>query len=199
MHKLALPLAVAGATALAALTLATIAIAQPPPGVAARTQIPGQPTTPTAVTLPKMSAEVTGPGPMFDSAPSQIPGLDLAHFKYQTKEYFVSGTAAGKPYTTRVVVRRPMDDAKFSGLVLAESMHRAAPRTRSSSRLAYVMSSGHAAVEILTTRRSNSRTERQALRGVEDRGRPGERNPRASRRAREKRSRTRSASSKCGR
>jgi hypothetical protein len=151
MHKLALPGAVAGAAALAALTFATIVSAQPPPGLAARAAIPGQPTTPTAVTLPKMSGEVTGPGPMFDSAPSQAPGLDLAHFKYQTKEYFVSGTAAGKPYTTRVVVRRPADDAKFSGLVLAESMHSSGAAHAFEFTAAYVMSSGHAAVEILTT------------------------------------------------
>ena len=60
---------------------------------------------------------------MFDSAPSQARGLDLEHFRYETTEYFVSGTAAGKPYTTRVVVRQPADDDEFSGLVLAESMH----------------------------------------------------------------------------
>jgi hypothetical protein len=151
MYKLVLPSAVAGAAALAALTFATIVSAQPPPGAAARAAIPGQPTQPTAVTLPTMSAEVTGPGPMFDSAPSQAPGLDLAHFKYQTNEFFVSGTAAGKPYTTRVVVRRPADDAKFSGLVLAESMHSSGAAHAFEFTAAYVMSSGHAAVEILTT------------------------------------------------
>ncbi len=51
------------------------------------------------------------------------PGDDMAHFKYEAHEYFVSGTANGQPYTTRIVVRRPADAAKFSGLVLAESMH----------------------------------------------------------------------------
>ena len=32
------------------------------------------PAQPTAVALPTLSAEVTGPGPMFDSAPSHAPG-----------------------------------------------------------------------------------------------------------------------------
>src|SRR6478735_10167261 len=119
--------AAAPVAALAALALTANASAQPPAGfgnAAARTQIPGLPAAPTAVALPtKLSGEIKGPGPMFDSAPSQAPGLGLEHFKYQTKEYFVSGTAAGKPYMTRVVVRKPTDDKKFSGLVLAESMH----------------------------------------------------------------------------
>jgi len=136
---------------LAALLLTAPGFAQPPGATAARPQIPGLPTTPTAVPLPKLSAEIKGPGPMFDSAPSQAPGLGLDHFKYQTKEFFVSGTADGKQYTTRVVVRKPTDDAKFSGLVLAESMHSSGAAHAFEFTAAYVMSSGHAAVEILTT------------------------------------------------
>src|SRR5215204_1127102 len=38
------------------------------------------PTTPTAVTLPTISAEITGPGPVFDSTPSLAPGHGLAHY-----------------------------------------------------------------------------------------------------------------------
>jgi hypothetical protein len=154
MHKLAPPLVAAGVTAFAALAFTTAAFAQPPAGfggAAARTQIPGLPTAPTAVALPKLSGEIKGPGPMFDSAPSQAPGLGLDHFKYQTKEYFVSGTAAGQPYKTRMVVRRPTDNAKFSGLVLAESMHSSGAAHAFEFTAAYVMSSGHVAVEILTT------------------------------------------------
>ena len=98
-----------------------------------------------------VSAEITGPGPMFDSAPSQAKGLDLEHFGYATKEYFASGTADGKPYTTRVVVRIPRDARKFSGLVLAESMHVSGAAHAFEFTAAYVMDSGHAAVEILTT------------------------------------------------
>ena len=89
MDKLVPRFAAAGVTAFAALAFTATAFAQAPAGfgaAAARPQIPGLPTAPTAVTLPtKLSGEIKGPGPMFDSAPSQAPGLGLDHFKYQTK------------------------------------------------------------------------------------------------------------------
>ena len=109
------------------------------------------PEIPTAVALPTLSAEVTGPGPMFDSSPSLAPGKGLAAFNYQTHEYFVSGTANGEPYTTRLVVRKPADNSKFSGLVLAEAMHGSGAAHMFEFTSIYTMSSGHAAVEILTT------------------------------------------------
>ena len=109
------------------------------------------PTSPTAVALPTLSAEVTGPGPMFDSVPSLAPGKGLPHFNYETREYFASGTADGQPYTTRVVVRQPSDASKFSGLVLAEAMHGSGSAHMFEFTSIYTMSSGHAAVEILTT------------------------------------------------
>lgn len=151
----------AGVAALALLVAAsfvtTQAAAQPagnrPGGPGGGPRIPdieGLPKTPTAVALPTL-AEITGPGAMFDSAPSQARGLDLAHFDYQTREYFASGTADGKPYTTRVVVRSPRNAAKFSGLVLAESMHVSGAAHAFEFTAAYVMDSGHAAVEMLTT------------------------------------------------
>ncbi len=116
--------------AVSLIALASIVAAQPPVGPApgrggpprfrARLELPDHPTV---VALPTLSAQIKGPGAMFDSAPSQAPGLDPKHFRYDTHEYFVSGTADGRPYTTRVVVRQPHDPKKFSGLVLAESMH----------------------------------------------------------------------------
>ena len=109
------------------------------------------PESPTAVTLPTLSAEVTGPGPMFDSAASLPPGKELASFGYEAREYFVSGTANGAPYTTRIVVRKPADSSKFSGLVLAEAMHGSGAAHMFEFTSNYTMSSGHAAVEILTT------------------------------------------------
>jgi hypothetical protein len=109
------------------------------------------PETPTAVALPTVSAEVTGPGPIFDSTPSLAPGKGLDAFKYEAHEYFVSGTANGEPYTTRIVVRKPADNAKFSGLVLAEAMHGSGAAHMFEFTSIYAMSSGHAAVEILTT------------------------------------------------
>jgi hypothetical protein len=103
------------------------------------------------VSLPTLSAEVKGPGPMFDSAPSQARGLDVEHFGYTTREFFASGTADGKPYTTRVVARMPRDASKFSGLVLAESMHSSGAAHMFEFTSGYLMSAGHAAIEILTT------------------------------------------------
>jgi hypothetical protein len=109
------------------------------------------PEMPTAVAVPKLSAEITGPGPMFDSSPSLAPGKGLAAFNYQAHEYLVSGTANGEPYTTRIVVRKPADNSKFSGLVLAEAMHGSGAAHMFEFTSIYLMSSGHAAVEVLTT------------------------------------------------
>src|SRR6187455_804636 len=108
------------------------------------------PAVPTAVTLPTLSAEITGPGPMYDSTPS-LPGKGLAGFRYEAREYFVSGTANGQPYKTRLVVRKPANGRSFSGLVLAESMHSSGAAHMFEFTSTYTMSSGHAAVEILTT------------------------------------------------
>ncbi len=109
------------------------------------------PTAPTAVMLPTMTDAITGPGAMFDSTPSLPPGKGLSAFKYELKEYFVSGTANGQPYKTRLVVRRPVNAGAFSGLVLAESMHGSGSAHMFEFTSTYTMSSGHAAVEILTT------------------------------------------------
>src|SRR5690349_21440026 len=81
-------------------------------------QDPGLPEKPVAVSVAAISAPVEGPGSMFDSTPSLPPGKGLASFKYDVKEYFVSGTANKQPYKTRIVVRKPSDNARFSGLVL---------------------------------------------------------------------------------
>ena len=146
----------AALTALAALS-AAVALAQPPfaggqrPGAQRPAQPANLPAEPTAVALPTLSAEITGPGPMFDSAPSHAKGLGPGDFDYVTREYFVSGTANGSPYTTRVVVRMPNDPSRFSGLVLAESMHSSGAAHAYEFTAAYTMDSGHAAVEILTT------------------------------------------------
>ncbi len=148
------PLARAAAATLTALLAAASAVAQPPGGFGSprpEPEIEGIPRVPTAVALPSLSAPVTGPGAAFDSAPSLARGLDLAHFRYETTEYFASGTAAGKPYTTRVVVRQPADDDDFSGLVLAESMHVSGAAHMFEFTSGYLMDAGHAAVEIVTT------------------------------------------------
>src|SRR3982750_578119 len=71
------------------------------------------PAAPLSVAIPSFKA-VTGPGAVFPGLQKLPPGEDLDHFKYVVKEYFISGTAQGQPYTTRVLVRRPMDVKKFS-------------------------------------------------------------------------------------
>ncbi|NOT44203.1 MAG: hypothetical protein HOP14_06310, partial [Acidobacteria bacterium] len=108
-----------------------------------------------AVILPRLSAEITGPGAMFDSSPAQWPGRDMAHFNYRMQEYFVSGTADGQPYTTRLVVRRPADAARFSGLVVAEAMHPIGGAHAFEYNSVYIMDSGHIAVEIATAGTDN--------------------------------------------
>jgi hypothetical protein len=117
--------------------------APPPPD-------PNLPDKPVAVPVAGISAEMSGPGSMFDATPSLPSGRGLAHYGYEAREYFVSGTAAGKPYKTRIVVRRPSDNARFSGLVLAEAMHPSGAAHMFEFTSDYTMTSGHAAVEIVT-------------------------------------------------
>src|SRR5690242_15159802 len=107
------------------------------------------PQTPTAVSLPKISGPITGPGPIYESVQSLAPGKDLNTFKYEAKEYFISGTANGQPYKTRVVVRKPANNSKFSGLVMVEPMHPSGSAHMFEYTSIYTMTSGHAAVEIL--------------------------------------------------
>jgi hypothetical protein len=107
------------------------------------------PAQPTAVALPTLSAEITAPGPIFDSAPSHAPGKSVKEFNYSVKEYWVSGTANGQPYRTRLVVRKPSDNARFSGLVLAEAMHPSGAAHMFESSAIYSMTSGHSTAEVV--------------------------------------------------
>jgi len=66
---------------------------------------------------------ITGPGPMFPGLRPLDPGTAPQDYGYLTEEYFVSGTANGQPYTTRILVRRPDNARRFSGIVTTESMH----------------------------------------------------------------------------
>ena len=120
-------------------------------GRGAAAQPSNLPATPVAVALPAITPEVTEPGAMFESLMALARGDDMAHFKYEAKEYFVSGTANGQPYKTRIVVRRPADGARFSGLVLAESMHPSGNAWMFHFTHRYSMSAGHVALDILTS------------------------------------------------
>src|SRR4051794_32978527 len=126
-------------------------------------QVPGQgrgrgqqpdapPDSPPVVSaIATASPEVTGPGKFFETLMELKSGDDLAHFHYVTQEYFVSGTANGQPYNTRIVIRRPSDNARFSGLVLAESMHPSGNPWLFHFTHRYSMSEGHIGLEILTS------------------------------------------------
>src|SRR4051812_33886702 len=75
--------------------------------------------------IPAISTVASGPGQMYPNpavsiVPAAVKGED---FPYVTEEYFVSGTAAGAPYQTRIIVRRPKDPKAFSGTVVAEAQH----------------------------------------------------------------------------
>jgi len=75
--------------------------------------------------VPVVSPLVSGPGPMYPTpAVSLVPAAaTVEDFPYITEEYLVSGTAAGAPYQTRIIVRRPKDPKAFSGTVVAEAQH----------------------------------------------------------------------------
>lgn len=107
------------------------------------------PATPVMATMPTFKG-VNGPGAMFPALQVLPPEEDIAHFKYITKEFFVSGIAQGQPYTTRVVVRRPADPRKFSGIVVAEPMHPTGNDWMFYFLHTYLMTQGHIAVEITT-------------------------------------------------
>jgi hypothetical protein len=85
---------------------------------------------------PISAAQITGPIPVtaqsgepfrgLNEQPVAGPGLPLPvlqPYGYVEEEYFVSGTVDGKPYSTALLVRKPKDPAKFSGIVAVETLH----------------------------------------------------------------------------
>src|SRR5215467_12531027 len=104
---------------------------------------------PTAVSIPAVSAEITSPGATYDSTPSLPAGRGLARYGYEAREYFISGTANGKPYNTRIMVRKPSNNRKFSGLVIVEAMHPSGAAHMFEFTSDYTMTSGHMAVEVV--------------------------------------------------
>jgi hypothetical protein len=97
---------------------------------------------------PEISAEVTGPGAMFPGLRRVPAGTGLADHGYVVTEYFVSGTASGMPYTTRILVRQPEDASRFSGVVVAEAMHASGNSWMFFFTRIYMMEQGHISVEI---------------------------------------------------
>ncbi len=107
------------------------------------------------------AVEVSGPGEFFetfmddhdDATKTNIPAKDIyAKFGYEAKEYFVSGTtSSGMPYKTRIVIRKPRDNAKFNGLILAESMHPSGNPWVFHFTQTYAMTAGVIGLEVLTS------------------------------------------------
>jgi hypothetical protein len=75
--------------------------------------------------MPTVSGPVTSPGAMYPNpAISIVPtAVKVEDFPYVTEEYFLSGTAAGAPYKTRIIIRRPENSTAFSGTIVAEAQH----------------------------------------------------------------------------
>ena len=121
---------------------------------------PAAPVKQVAAPVPT-AVEVTGPGEFFetfmddyDAAKKvEIPAKDTyAKFNYEAREYFVSGTtSSGMPYKTRIVIRKPKDNGKFNGLILAESMHPSGNPWVFHFTQTYAMTSGVIGLEILTS------------------------------------------------
>lgn len=100
--------------------------------------------------MPTVEGPITGPGPMYLGLRAQDfpPGTGVADFGYVTEEYFVSGTAGGEPYRTRIVIRRPSKPQKFSGFVQAEPTHRSGNALIFQSGRVGIMKRGHLGVDI---------------------------------------------------
>lgn len=146
----------AGLTRFSIAMLATLAagtlLAQAPPGFPGRRPPAPEPApTPVVAPIPAIKP-LTGPGKVYDSAGALWPGKGPEQLGYAVDEYLITGTAAGDPYETRLVIRKPKDNRKFSGLVVAEPMHPAAAAAHAFEyNSLYIMDAGHIAVEIDTT------------------------------------------------
>ena len=107
------------------------------------------PEAPVTVTIPAVEPN-NRPGPAYNSALGQWPGYDMDHFDYVADEYILTGKADGQDYKTRMVIRRPRDMSRFSGLVLLEPMHPAGFAHGFEHNSVYLMDAGHIAVEVIT-------------------------------------------------
>jgi len=79
-----------------------------------------------AATAGQVEAVIEGPipgGPFYTGGRAGGTIDDLRRHGYVEEEYFVSGTVDGRPWLTTLLVRRPADDRRFSGLVMVEPVH----------------------------------------------------------------------------
>jgi hypothetical protein len=102
--------------------------------------------------MPAIEGPITGPGAAYiDPLEQNLPdGASAEANGYVFDEYLVSGSAAGEPYRVRAQVVRPGDAAAqdFSGHAIVEAIHpQGIPFVWNFTR-DYLMSRGHAAVNI---------------------------------------------------
>jgi hypothetical protein len=74
--------------------------------------------------IPTVEGPITGPGEMQPGIRPGPVGTNLEDFGYIMEEYFVSGMAAGQPYKTRLLLRKPPNPERFSGVLVGEPTHR---------------------------------------------------------------------------
>src|SRR3954469_19902656 len=98
--------------------------------------------------MPAFSGPITEGGEMYPGLRPEAPGTTAADFGYVTDEYFVSGTANSQPYKTRILVHRPVPAERFSGMVVAESMHSNGFAVTFEPARKYFFMRGHVHVEI---------------------------------------------------
>jgi hypothetical protein len=99
--------------------------------------------------LPQVEGPIAGAGMYLDPLEQTFP-LSAAELGYVFEEHFVSGTAAGEPYTVRLLVARPadLDGELFSGNVLVEPKHATGIPFVWNFTREYLAAYGHASVEV---------------------------------------------------
>ncbi|MEO6378095.1 MAG: alpha/beta hydrolase domain-containing protein [Caulobacteraceae bacterium] len=74
----------------------------------------------------QVAASLEGPipgGPVFTGGRAGEADAAMKRHGYVQEEYFLTGAVDGRPYKVPLLVRRPADDRKFSGLVVVEPVH----------------------------------------------------------------------------
>jgi len=97
---------------------------------------------------PAFEGPITEGGDMYPGLRPEAPGTTAADFGYATDEFFVSGTANGQAYKTRILVRHPLPAERFSGMVVTESMHSNGFAVTFEPARKYFFLRGHVHVEI---------------------------------------------------
>ncbi|KAJ5548486.1 hypothetical protein N7513_005720 [Penicillium frequentans] len=72
----------------------------------------------------------------------------LPVYGYTSREYLISGVAAGQSYCTRLLLRTPTDETKFSGLVIEEPSHLWGGTSIWRHTNRWLMRNGHAWLEV---------------------------------------------------